>query len=209
MTHFLIPFISVALAELGDKTQLAVMLLASRTQRKTQLFFGVMSAFFLVDGMAIISGAWIRNKIPMLWISLTSGILFLVFGVMSLCHQKEDESSEKKSGQNPFWLGFTMIAAAEWGDKTQIASGIFGAKFHLMGVFAGTLSALAVLSLLAIAAGDWVSRKIPAKRLHKIAGILFIVLGFFFIWQSLGPGCCSRSPKPAHGITLTHEDTFS
>lgn len=185
MSHFWIPFISVALAELGDKTQLAVMLLASRTQDKTKLFFGVLLAFFLVDGAAILAGAWIRDRIPVFFISLISGILFLIFGILTLRHQGESEKTESPKMKSVFWLGFTMIAIAEWGDKTQMASGVFASQFHPMAVLAGTMGALTLLSGLSIAAGSWISQKIPAKTLHQIAGILFLILGGVFIFSAL------------------------
>lgn len=178
-TDFWIPFVSVALAELGDKTQLGVMLLASKTQKRVRLFLGVMAGFLLVDGLAIVLGATVTRLVPLHIIKWISGALFILFGVLMLrgdacngdCEQKAKEVSR------PFWVGFLMIAAAEWGDKTQIASGLFAAQFHPLAVLAGTLTALALLSLIAILAGNWISKKIPEALLHRIAAILFILIG--------------------------------
>ena len=172
-----IPFVSAALAELGDKTQVTVMLLASRTSKRAQLFWGVMLGFFLVDGLAVVAGAWLTRLVPAVVVKWVSGILFLFFGVMMLRNHEEKEKHSGKNNQSPFWTGLAMISAAEWGDKTKIAAALFAAKFHPAAVLAGTLGALAILTALAILAGGWVSRRIPEAVVHKTAGILFIGIG--------------------------------
>ncbi len=178
-SHFLIPFLSIAAAEFGDKTQLGVMLLASKTKKRWSLFWGVMLGFLVVDGLAILLGATVTRLVPMQVIKWISGALFLIFGILILRDQSkcEEEGEARASSGNPFWLGFAMIGTAEWGDKTQIACGIFAARFHPLAVLAGAMSALSLLSLLALVAGGWVSKKIPEKIVHRVAGILFLLIG--------------------------------
>jgi putative Ca2+/H+ antiporter (TMEM165/GDT1 family) len=183
MESFWIPFFAIALAELGDKTQLAIMLLASENRRRLPLFWGTLLAFFIVDGSAIFAGSWIIKWVPLTAVKIISGILFIVFGILMLRSVPDTEATAGSKNNHPFWAGFGAIFFAEWGDKTQIASGLFAARYFWPGVLAGALSALALLSLLAIYAGGWISRHVPPQLLKRIAGTLFILLGLagFFI----------------------------
>lgn len=180
MKSFLVPFLSIALAELGDKTQLAVMLLSTKTRNRLQLFLGTLLAFFIVDGSAILAGNWLTRLIPLLWIKLFSGALFVFFGIMILKNKEEDEEEQSSKTQNAFLLGFSAIFFAELGDKTQIASALFATKFAWPGVLAGAMAALGLLSLMAVYAGQWIAGKLQPALLKKIAGVLFIIIGCSF-----------------------------
>lgn len=78
----------VGLAELGDKTQLSVFLLSSKTKEHLNLLLGVMLAFLVVDGIAILAGDWITNIIPASLIKILSGVIFIIFGVLILRSKK-------------------------------------------------------------------------------------------------------------------------
>ena len=73
-----VPLLAVGLAEMGDKTQLSVLLLSSRTREYAQLLAGVMLAFLLVDGFAILVGSWVTNVIPLHLVKLISGAVFIL-----------------------------------------------------------------------------------------------------------------------------------
>lgn len=181
---FLIPFISIALAELGDKTQLIILLLAAKTKHHVLLASGIMAAFFIVDGLAILLGSWITAVIPLSWLKLVAGLLFVFFGVLTLrsengcgCHEKE------VTMKSPFWSGFMLILVSEMGDKTQIAAGLFATKYPPLTVLAGTMAALALLTFFAIWLGSLISKKIDPKLLSKSAGVLFILIGIVILLQ--------------------------
>lgn len=176
---FLVPFAFVLLAELGDKTMLTVLLLASKTRKHFLLWAGVMAAFALVDGASIFIGAAAPRLIPVSTVKIVLGILFIMGGLYMLLSKEKEGPAEVSDLKNPFLLGFVMIFTAELGDKTQIASGIFGARFPVLPVLAGTLTALGLLSALSIAAGSWLSSKIPGAKLQKAAAVIFIVMGIF------------------------------
>ncbi len=180
---FFIPFISIMLAEFGDKTMLAVLLLASKTKRPMMLWTGVMLAFILVDGAAVILGAAAPHFIPVSIVKIISGLFFIAGGILILLAKHEEEHVKKVKFENPLILGFVMIFTAEWGDKTQIASGLFAARFPVWPVFAGMICALGVLSALSIFAGHWLSTKVSGAKLRKIAAVIFIVMGIscFFL----------------------------
>lgn len=177
LSDFLIPFTAIGLAELGDKTQLAVLLLATRTTKHAALAAGVMTAFVAVDGLAVILGSAAGMLIPLNVIRILAGILFIIFGMVMLRGESEAEEEKEIGMKSPFITGFMVILISEMGDKTQIAAGLFAAKYSPVAVFAGTIAALAVLSVLAIWAGGFLSKKINQKLLSRIAGILFVTIG--------------------------------
>lgn len=179
LKDILIPLIMVGTAELGDKTQLSVLLLSSRTKKHLHLLFGVILAFLVVDGIAILAGGWITNIVPTSLIRILSGIIFIIFGVMIL-RSKKGEIKSKYYSKNPFYSGFTLIFLSEWGDKTQIASGLLATTYNGLMVLMGVMIALTLISIMAIYFGKFISSKIKEKTITKIAGILFIAIGISF-----------------------------
>ena len=172
---FLIPFLAIGLAELGDKTQLAVFCLASKTKKYLQLFIGVVLAFVIADGLAILLGDFIAKNIPMNYVKIGAGTIFIVVGIYMLANYKKEE--KKHEIKTPFMSGFWLVLISEMGDKTQIASGLFATKFNPVLVFIGVIAALIVLSVIAIYLGKFVMEKINKKTVSFIAGILFILIG--------------------------------
>lgn len=174
---FIIPFIVVGLAELGDKTQIAVFCLASKTRKYLPLLAGVILAFIITDGLAILLGDYIANIIPINYVRIISGIIFIIFGILTLVKNKEDES--KCDLKTPFLSGFGIILVSEMGDKTQIASGLFATKYNPLMVFLGVISILITLSIMAVYLGKLVMKKLNRRIISYIAGILFILIGIF------------------------------
>ncbi|MDD5111759.1 MAG: TMEM165/GDT1 family protein [Candidatus Altiarchaeota archaeon] len=172
----LVPFIAVGLAELGDKTQLSILLLASKTSRHLPLLAGICLAFLIVDGAAIAAGSWITSVVPPAVLKAVSGLVFIFFGVLTLLRRPE-ESGGTKSGQNPLLSGFMLIFLAEWGDKTQITAALFATRYNPWLVLAGTMASLAMLSAMAIYIGRLLSEKINRSLITRAAGLLFILIG--------------------------------
>jgi len=131
----LVPFLVVSLAEIGDKTQLSVLLLDSRTNKYFHLLLGVFLAFLLVDGIAILVGSWITTTVPINTLKLVSAAIFVTFGILILQGVAEEAEGKFASG-NPFVSGFSIIFLSECGDKTQIA---LSPLFHGVQSLAGTL----------------------------------------------------------------------
>ncbi len=115
LNDIIIPLLAVGLAEMGDKTQLSVLLLSSRTREYAQLLAGIMLAFLLADGFAILVGSWVTEVIPVHLVKLVSGAVFILFGVMILRGDKEEEEESRLSPRNAFVSGFSMIFLSEWG----------------------------------------------------------------------------------------------
>jgi putative Ca2+/H+ antiporter (TMEM165/GDT1 family) len=183
LQEILIPLFIVGLAELGDKTQLSILLLATKTetQKHIHLFLGTMLAFLIVDGIAILAGDYITHIASEELIKTFSGAVFIIFGLLLLIFRnKKDEAQSKYHFENPFYSGFILIFVSEWGDKTQIAAGLFAARYDGLMVLVGVMMALGLLSLIAIYSGKYISDKVNKETITKIAGLLFILMGITF-----------------------------
>lgn len=180
LQDFLIPFVAIGLAELGDKTQLAVLALSSKTKKHLQLLLGVILAFLIADGLAILLGDYITNFIPRDYIKIGAGIIFIIFGIVILMNNKEEK--EKYELKNPFMSSFWLILASEMGDKTQIAAALFATEYNSWLVLLGVMLALTLLSLMAVYLGKIITKKLNKRTISITAGILFIMIG---IWSIL------------------------
>jgi putative Ca2+/H+ antiporter (TMEM165/GDT1 family) len=181
----LIPLVAVGLAEMGDKTQLSVLLLSSRTREYVQLLLGVMLAFLLADGFAILVGSWVTGVIPGHLVKLVSGAVFLLFGVMILRGDKDEDEDSNLSPKNAFVSGFSMIFLSEWGDKTQIAAALFATEYDPRMVFVGVMTALLLLSVMAIWLGRILSARVDRKVITKVAGAVFLLIGLSFLLSAV------------------------
>jgi putative Ca2+/H+ antiporter (TMEM165/GDT1 family) len=181
ISDIFVPFAAVGLAELGDKTQLTVLCLASKTRRHFELLLGIIFAFVIADGSAVILGNFIRTAhIPVYYIKTASGMIFILFGIIALMSKKQEDAA--CSLKKPFASGFLFIFISEMGDKTQIAAGLFATKFEPAMVFIGVISALTILSVMAIYLGKFIALKLNRKIVSNIAGIVFILVGVFCLF---------------------------
>ena len=182
ITEILLPLAAVAVAELGDKTQLSILLLSSKTERHLRLLLGVVSAFFIVDGIAVLVGSWLTNVVSVTLLRRISGILFIAFGALMLREGFASGNSEMEGERglrfnDPLLTGFTLIFLTEWGDKTQVASAVFATQYNAVMVLTGTMIALTSLTVAAIYLGKVVSSRIDRRLMSKLAGLIFIVMG--------------------------------
>jgi Ca2+/H+ antiporter, TMEM165/GDT1 family len=183
---FLSSFGIIFLAELGDKTQLTAMALALRFPWR-KIFVGIALAFALLNLGAVLVGKLLFALLPLFWIKLVSGGLFLFFGVATLRSSPDDDDGNPKiHAASAFRTAFLMIFVAELGDKTQLVTASLAAQHpQQLAVFCGSTLALWSVSLIGIFLGKQLVRYIPLRYIHRAAGVLFLIFGVAIVWQAL------------------------
>lgn len=177
----------IALAEVGDKSQLVCMVLAARHGRARPVLFGAAVAFSLLNAAAVLFGSALAVWLPLEWVLAAMAALFAMFGIHSLLHAEADEDEEKAetSGHGLFVTAFLMILLAELGDKTQIAVAGLAGLYPAAAVWLGATVALVLISAVGILAGKKVLRRFPLVWLHRLAGFLFLALSALAVWRLL------------------------
>ncbi|MFK5949275.1 MAG: TMEM165/GDT1 family protein [Methylococcales bacterium] len=179
-------FLLIAAAEIGDKSQLVCMTLAAR-HRATPVLLGAIASFAFLNSLAVIFGAAIASWFPDYIVSITVAILFAVFGVHSLFNTEEEEDEEviEKSGHSLFFTTFFLITVAEFGDKTQLAVVALSSTAEPFAVWIGATCALILTSTLGVIAGRTLLKKVPLTLLHKISGVIFLILAVLAAYNAL------------------------
>lgn len=178
----------VAVAEFGDKSQLVCMALAAR-HRHWPIWWGAVSAFALLNAVAVLFGAVAGQWLPERAVALAVALLFAGFGMRFLLTREgdSDETVEEKSGHGIFITTFLMIFLAEFGDKTQIAIAGLSAAEPPLPVWFGASVALAMTSAAGIWAGKTVLRKVPQRTMNMIGGGLFLAFAAFAAFKAVPP----------------------
>ena len=175
-------FLLILVAELGDKTQLSVISLSSNYKWQ-HVFGGSMLAFLAVDGISIAVGGPLLALVPLRYVQVVSGIVFVVFGIIPLL--RKEKNSEVRLNKPPSTLpllaSFSLIALMELGDKTQIITITLAAQSSPILVLIGMVSAFAVLTGAAVLIGAKLVSRLPMKWLKIASSTLFIILGTFSI----------------------------
>lgn len=177
-------FLLILVAELGDKTQLAVISLSCKYNIK-HVFFGAMLAFFAVDGVSALVGGPLLALLPLNMVQMVSGIIFVIFGVWPLLSRKEAPIKELKTGNMPLFASFSLIALMELGDKSQILTITLAAESSAVLVLVGLMLAFALLTGVAVLVGAKLVARLPMKWLKIGTSALFIVLGAVSIISGL------------------------
>jgi Ca2+/H+ antiporter, TMEM165/GDT1 family len=179
-------FLLIALAEIGDKSQLVCMTLAAR-HRGLPVILGATAAFAILNLLAVLFGAAIAAWLPEWVVTLAVGILFASFGISALRYTEEDEDEqiEEKPGHGIFATTFLLIFLAEFGDKTQIAVAGLGSTSNTSAVWLGGTLALACTSVLGVIAGRKLLHKLPLLWIHRISGAFFLILAVVAFAQLL------------------------
>jgi putative Ca2+/H+ antiporter (TMEM165/GDT1 family) len=178
----------VALAEIGDKTQLLAFVLAARFKRPLPIILGILAATVVNHSMAGALGAWITSVLSPATLRWVVGLGFLGMAVWTLIPDKIDEEDTQVKGR---WgvFGTTLIAffLAEMGDKTQIATVAMAAHYpNPVLVVVGTTLGMLIADVPAVFVGDRFAKKIPMRLVHGIAAAMFAVMGVFALLQTGG-----------------------
>jgi putative Ca2+/H+ antiporter (TMEM165/GDT1 family) len=177
---FLISTGIVALAEMGDKTQLLSLVLAAKFRKPIPIILGILVATLLNHALAGAVGAWLTSVLGPNALRWILGIGFLAMAVWMLIPDKldEDDANVKISRYGVFATTLVAFFFAEMGDKTQVATVALAAQYQsLVAVVAGTTLGMMLANVPAVFIGDKLAHKLPLKLIHGIAAAIFAVLG--------------------------------
>lgn len=170
-------FLLVVASEMGDKTQLLALVLASRFRKPWTIMAGILVATLLNHGLAAWIGGWVSSFVSPLVLSWILAITFFAFAFWLLIPDK-DEGMPREQRFGPFLTTTIVFFLAEMGDKTQFATVALGAKFNApIIVTLGTTAGMLVADGLAVFFGDKLTDRIPMKWVRRFACLLFILFG--------------------------------
>ena len=169
----------VALAEMGDKTQLLAFILAARFKKPVPIILGILCATLVNHGLAGALGAWITSVISpdaMRWVL---GLSFIGMAIWTLIPDKiEEEETQVAQKMGVFGATLVTFFLAEMGDKTQIATVALAAHYAApLLVVIGTTLGMLIADVPAVFVGNKFAAKIPMKLVHSIAAGIFAVMG--------------------------------
>lgn len=169
----------VALAEMGDKTQLLAFILAARFKRPLPIVLGILFATLLNHGLAGALGTWITTVIGADILRWVLGLSFIGMAIWTLIPDKiEDEETQIASKLGVFGATFITFFLAEMGDKTQLATIALAAHYSApVMVIAGTTLGMLIADVPAVFLGHKFAEKIPMRLVHSIAAGIFALMG--------------------------------
>ena len=180
-------FALIALAEIGDKSQLVCMTLAAR-HRPWPVLLGAAVAFSALNVLAVLFGASIAAWVPERIVAGVVALLFTVFGLHALRSAAEAETDAEvaeRPGHGLFVTTLLLLFVAEFGDKTQLAVAGLAGQLPPVPVWLGATAALVGVSALGIWAGRTVLQRLPLHWLHRIGGGIFLVFAVLAAWKAL------------------------
>lgn len=178
MEAFLISTGIVALAEIGDKTQLLAFLLAARFRRPLPIVAGIFVATIANHAFAAAVGALVSELLGPNVMRWVLGLSFLAMAAWILVPDEIDEEESKLARYGVFLTTVIAFFLAEMGDKTQIATVALAARFQsTMAVVAGTTAGMLLANVPAVYFGERIANKVPLKLVHGLAAFIFAVLG--------------------------------
>lgn len=179
MQAFLISTGVVALAEIGDKTQLLAFVLAARFRRPWPIITGIVCATLLNHGLAGALGAWITSMVQPSTLRWVLGASFIAMAAWILIPDKIDEE-EVSSASRLGVFGTTLIAffLAEMGDKTQVATVALAANYaEVTSVVLGTTLGMVIANVPAVLLARKFVERVPMRLVHTVAAVIFLILG--------------------------------
>ena len=169
----------VALAEIGDKTQLLAFILAARFKKPVPIILGILVATIVNHGLAGALGAWITAMLTPEVLRWVLGLSFVGMAVWTLIPDKIEEEETRIAGKfGVFGATLVTFFLAEMGDKTQIATVAMAAHYATpLLVVIGTTLGMLIADVPAVFVGDRLANRIPMKLVHSIAAGIFALLG--------------------------------
>jgi len=175
---FLVSTGIVALAEIGDKTQLLAFILAAKFRKPLPIVLGILVATVANHALAGFLGTWITSLLEPQTLRWILGISFIAMAVWTLIPDKFEEDDAKFASYGVFGTTLVAFFLAEMGDKTQVATVALAAQYQaLFAVVAGTTLGMMIANVPAVFLGDRIANRMPVRLVHAIAAAIFAILG--------------------------------
>ncbi|RZJ23186.1 TMEM165/GDT1 family protein [Acinetobacter sp.] len=181
MYELLISTAIVALAEMGDKTQLLALLLAARFRKPVPILLAILLATLLNHGISAVLGQWITTILKpdvLLWIVSVGFIAMALWMLVPDELEDETDNINKWQKYGVFGATFVLFFLAEIGDKTQVATVALAARFDsVFWVMLGTTIGMMIANAPAVFVGNKLADKLPIPLIHKIGASIFLIIG--------------------------------
>lgn len=170
-------FVLVAIAEMGDKTQLLALVLAAKYKKPWHVLAGIFVATLLNHGLAAWAGEWVSHLVPIQYLTWLLALTFFGFALWILIPDKDD-TNENPMRRGAFVTTTLLFFFAEVGDKTQLATVALAAQYQdLILVTLGTTLGMLFSNGLAVVFGEKLTSRIPMKWIHYISSLIYALFG--------------------------------
>jgi Ca2+/H+ antiporter, TMEM165/GDT1 family len=187
MESFWVSLSTVAIAEIGDRTQLLSLMLAAHYRRPWAILAGVLCATLANHAVAGVVGVRLGRFLTPTILDTVVGVSMIVMALWALKPDSLDEDKSESKRANAFIATLIAFFLAEIGDKTQIATVALAAAYsNLLPVVAGTTVGMMLANAPVVFLGKAFSDRLPLKTIHYVASALFLVLGALFLWRAFG-----------------------
>ena len=177
----------VAIAEIGDKTQLLAIVLAARFRKPLPIVLGILVATLLNHAVAASFGYLVAQWLTGQTFQIVLGVAFVAMAAWALIPDKEDEGAGERSSGGVFLTTLVAFFLVEIGDKTQIATSLLGARFQNVAlVTLGTTLGMMLANVPAVFLGEAVTRIVPMKVVRSAAAVIFAAIGLWIVVAGIG-----------------------
>lgn len=184
---FLTSTAAVALAEIGDKTQLLAIVLATRFQKPMPIILGILAATIANHFLAALLGSEVASVLDGPGFRYAVAASFIAMAAWTLIPDKLEDGDQKPARFGAFLTTLIAFFLVEMGDKTQIATVALGARFHdVVSVTAGTTLGMMLANVPAVFLGNEVLKYVPLSVVRMVAAGLFLIIGLWLLAQTAG-----------------------
>jgi putative Ca2+/H+ antiporter (TMEM165/GDT1 family) len=177
----------VALAEIGDKTQLLAILLATRFKRPWPVIAGIFVATLANHFLAALVGQQVASILSGVWFRYLIAASFIAMAIWTLIPDKIDDLEDKPARFGAFVTTIIAFFLVEMGDKTQIATIALGARFNeVLPVMMGTTVGMLLANVPAVFLGHELIKRVPLNVVRMVAALLFLLIGLWLAAQTAG-----------------------
>ena len=177
----------VALAEIGDKTQLLAIVLATRFKRPMPIVLGILVATLANHFLAALVGVQAASLLEGQWFRYLVAASFILMAGWTLIPDTFDEDKARPSRFGAFLTTLIAFFFVEMGDKTQIATIALGAQFHsVLAVMSGSTLGMMIANVPAVYLGNELIKRIPLTTVRIVTALLFLVIGVWLLLQTAG-----------------------